>query len=180
MSILLVALDEDLMPALIHRLTGQGDEVRVIEAEQSASDRWRSLGAHVASGPQWDADLVERAAQNVRTIVVGDRHDRDHTELMEALVEGGGLASSDMRLVVVGDVLPPALSALRGSKLEYVILGSVVRRGLLGRKLRVPPERLAEAVDAADDLAGHPRLELDLGDASAWRELKLPLETREE
>jgi hypothetical protein len=176
MSILLVALDEDLMPALIRRLTGQGDEVRVIEAKESMSDRWRTLGAHVASGPQWDADLVERAAQNVRTIVVGDRHDRDPTELMEALVEGGGLASPDMRLVVVGHVQARAMSTLRESELEYVILGSVTRRGLLGRKVRVPAERLAKAVDAADDLAGDPRLELDLWDESAWRELKLPLE----
>jgi hypothetical protein len=176
MSILLVALDEDLMPSLIGRLTEQGDEVRVIEADESAADCWRSLGAHVASGPQWDADLVERAAQNVRTIVVGDRHDRDPTELMEALVEGGALASPDMRFVVVGQVRPPALAALRDSELEYVILGSVTRRGLLGRRRGVPPERLAEAVDAADDLAGDPRLELDLGEESAWRELKLPFD----
>ncbi len=81
----------------------------MIEADEPAADRWRSLGAHVASGPQWDADLVERAAQNVRTIVVGDRHDRDPTELMEALVEGGCLASPDMRLVVVGQVSAPGL-----------------------------------------------------------------------
>jgi hypothetical protein len=173
MSVLLVGLAEDLMPPLIRRLTEQGDEVRVLEADETATDRWRSLGAHVASGPQWDADLIERAAQNVRTIAVGDRHDRDPTELMEALVEGGELASRDMRLVVVGDVLPRALAVLRDSKLEYVILGSPVRRRLLGRRPSVSPERLAEAVDAADDLAGDPRLELDLGDERAWRELKL-------
>ena len=173
MSILLVGLAEDLMPPLIRRLTEQGDEVRVLEADAIASDRWRSLGAHVASGPQWDADLIERAAQNVRTIAVGDRHDRDPTELMEALVEGGELASRDMRLVVVGDVLPRALSVLRDSKLAYVILGPPARRRLLGRRPSLPPERLAEAVDAADDLAGEPRLELDLGDERAWRELKL-------
>ena len=175
MSILLVALDEDLMPALIRRLIEQGDEVRVLD-DVELSDRWRSLGAHVASGPQWDADLIERAAQNVRTIVVGDRHDREPADLMEALVEGGVLASPDMRLVVVGDVVPKALTSLRDSKIEYVILGSVKRRGLLGRRTRVPPERLAEAVDAADDLAGDPRMELDLSDESAWRELKLSIE----
>jgi hypothetical protein len=173
MSILLVGLAEDLMPPLIRRLTEEGDEVRVLEADEIASDRWRSLGAHIASGPQWDADLIERAAQNVRTIAVGDRHDRDPTELMEALVEGGELASRDMRLVVVGDVLPRALSVLRDSKLDYVILGPPARHRLLGRRSSLPPERLAEAVDAADDLAGEPRLELDLGDERAWRELKL-------
>jgi hypothetical protein len=175
-SILLVGLDEDLMPALIRRLIEQGDEVRVLDNSERMSDRWRSLGAHVASGPLWDADLIERAAQNVRTIVVGNRHDREPAELMEALVDGGVLASPSMRIVVVGDVAPRALASLRDSKLEYVILGSVERRGLLGRRSRVPPERLAEAVDAADDLAGGPRLDLDLGDEGAWRELKLSSE----
>jgi hypothetical protein len=178
MSILLVGLAEDLMPPLIRRLTEQGDEVRVLEADEIASDRWRTLGAHIASGPQWDADLIERAAQNVRTIAVGDRHDRDPTELMEALVKGGELASRDMRLVVVGDVLPRALSVLRDSKLDYVILGPPARHRFLGRRPSLPPERLAEAVDAADDLAGEPRLELDLGDQRAWRELKLSFDER--
>ena len=173
MSILLIGLDEDVMPALIGRLTAQGDEVRVLEVAEATSERWRSLGAHIASGPQWDADLIERAAQNVRTIVVGENHDRDPVELMDALVEGGGFASREMRLVVVGELQPRPLSALRESKLEYVILGSVVRRGLLGRRPKLAPEQLAEAVDAADDLAGHPRLELHLGDDRAWRELKL-------
>ena len=173
MSILLIGLDKDVMPALISRLTAQGDEVRVLEADEGASDRWRSLGAHIATGPQWDADLIERAAQNVRTIVVGEHHDRDPVELMDALVEGGGFASGEMRLVVVGELPPRALSALRGSKLEYVILGSTMRRGLLGRKPTVIPEQLAEAVDAADDLAGSPRLELNLSHERSWRELKL-------
>lgn len=171
MSILLIGLEEDVMPALIRRLTEQGDEVRVLEVDVK-SDRWRSLGAHIASGPQWDADLIERAAQNVRTIVVGEHHDNDPVELMEALVEGGGLASREMRLVIVGEAPRPALETLRESKLDYVVLGAV-RRGLLGRKARLAPEQLAEAVDAADDLAGSPRLELDLSDEGAWRELKL-------
>jgi hypothetical protein len=166
-------LDEEVMRALIGRLTAQGDEVRVLEADDAASDRWRSLGAHIASGPRWDADLIERAAQNVRTIVVGEHHDRDPGELMSALVEGGGFASSAMRLVVVGRLPPPALSALTESKLEYVRLDSAGRRGLFGRRARLTPDMLAEAVDAADDLAGSPRLELDLSDERAWRELKL-------
>ena len=173
MSILLIGLGEDVMPALISRLIAQGDEVRVLEVDEAASDRWRSLGAHIASGPQWDADLIERAAQNVRTIVVGEYHDRDPVELMDALVEGGGFASNEMRVVIAGELQTRALSALRESKLEYVVLGITVRRGLLGRRRTVNPEQLAEAVDAADDLAGNPRLELNLGDDRAWRELKL-------
>ena len=173
MSILLVGLGDDLLPPLIHRLTEQGDEVRVLEAGEEGGDRWRSMGAHVATGPRWDADLIERAAQNARTIVVGDRHERDPIELMDAVIEGGGFASREMRLVIVGEPQPPALDALRASKLAFVVLGRAKRRGLLGRRPSLAPEALAEAVDAADDLAGDPRLELDLGEPEAWRELRL-------
>lgn len=173
MSILLIGLDEELMPVLIRRLMTEGDEVRVLEADAEASDRWRALGAHIASGPQWDADLIERAAQNTRTIVVGDRHAQKSAELMEALVEGGGFASREMRLVVVGDLGPRELNILRDSKLDYVVLGSVRRRGLLGKRSAPTPEQLAVAIDAADDLAGHPKLELDLRDELAWQELRL-------
>jgi len=172
MSILLVGLGDDLLPSLIRRLTEQGDEVRVLEAGEEGGGRWSSMGAHVASGPRWDADLVERAAQNVRTIVVGDSHDRDPVELMDAVIEGGGFASREMRLVVLGEPQPRALDALRASKLAFVVL-KPKRRGLLGRGSALPPEALAEAVDAADDLAGDPRLELDLGEPDAWRELRL-------
>jgi hypothetical protein len=80
--------------------------------------------------------------------------------------------------VVVGPVHPQARAALRGSKLEYVILGAVERRRLLGRRPRLSSEKLAEAVDAADDLAGNPRLELDLTDERAWTELKLSFDDR--
>jgi hypothetical protein len=173
LSVLLIGLDRELVPVLIRRLTSEGDEVRVLAHEDETDDRWRSLGAHIASGPLWDADLIERAAQNVRTIVVGDRHGEDPSELMAALIEGGGLASRTMRLVFVGDPVPGPLNLLRESKLEHVVLGSIDRRTLLGRRARLPLERVAEAVDAADDLAGHPRLELKLGEESAWRELRL-------
>jgi hypothetical protein len=75
----------------------------------------------------------------------------------------------------VGELQPRALSTLRESKLEYILLGSVVRRGLLGRRrASLTPEQLAAAVDAADDLSGGPRLELNLDDERAWRALKLP------
>ncbi|MGH2749957.1 MAG: hypothetical protein ACRDK3_03665 [Actinomycetota bacterium] len=176
MSILLIGLDEDLMPVLIRRLMNEGDEVRVLDADAEATDCWRALGAHIASGPLWDADLIERAAQNVRTIVVGERHTQEPAELMEALVEGGGFASRAMRLVFVGDPGSQELDVLRASKLDYVVLGSVRRRRLLARGSALTLERLAEAIDAADDLAGHPRLELDLSDELAWRELRLQSE----
>jgi hypothetical protein len=172
-SVLLLGLDPVLMPVLIRRLTSEGDEVRVLETEEDPSERWRALGAHIASGPQWDADLIERAAQNVRTIVAGERHGKDPAELMAALIEGGGHASRTMRLVFVGGLQPRPLSLLRDSQLEHVVLDQVARRTLLGKRKALAPERLAEAIDAADDLAGHPRLELDLSGEPAWRALRL-------
>jgi hypothetical protein len=172
-SVLLLGLDPELMPVLIRRLTSEGDEVRVLERDEDPSGDWRSLGAHIASGPQWDADLIERAAQNVRTIVIGDRHEKDPAELMAALIEGGGHASRTMRLVFVGEPEPEPLKALREADLQFVILGSPTRRGLLGRKPSIGPQHLAEAIDAADDLAGSLRLELNLRDEQAWRKLML-------
>ena len=62
MAVLLIGIDVELGTALIQRLRAQGDEVRVLEEQSPAAARWRSLGAHVASGPESDADLIERAA----------------------------------------------------------------------------------------------------------------------
>lgn len=175
MSILLIGLDEERTPTLIQRLIAQGDEVRVLEDDEVKADRWRALGAHIASGPLWDADLIERAAQNVRTIVVGERHARDPAELMDAVVTGGAFAARDMRVVLVTeDAGAPEKAALRESALPHVVLGVPSRRGLTGKRRMVAPEALAEAIDAADDLAGEPRLELDLSNPRAWADLKLP------
>jgi hypothetical protein len=173
-SILLIGLSEELTEELVKRLVNEGDEVRVLEDSDDNAESWRMLGAHIAHGPRWDADLIERAAQNVRTIVVGEHHIHDPTELMDEVVTGGGFASKDMRIVLVGDDLEvPGLRRLRESSLAYVAMGVATKRSLLGRR-RVPePATLAEAIDAADDLAGEPRLELDLGDEQAWSELKL-------
>ena len=174
MSILLIGLHEELTGVLVSRLIGEGDEVRVLEDSDESADEWRRLGAHIAQGPMWDADLIERAAQNVRTIVVGEHHRHDPTELMEAVVTGGGFASKDMRIVLVGDDLGvPAIGRLRESQLTYVALGVATRRSLLGKRRAPAPAVLAEAIDAADDLAGEVRLELDLADEQAWSELKL-------
>jgi len=174
MSLLLIGLDEALMPALIARLIAQGDEVRVLEDDDEAADGWRALGAHIASGPRWDEDLIERAAQNVRTIVLGERHEQDPAELIAAVVVGGGFAARDMRIVMVADKANPEILRIVGdSGLDYVSLVVPSRRGLRGKRRVLAPDSLAEAVDAADDLAGSPKLELDLGDEPAWQELKL-------
>lgn len=170
---LLVGLDEDLLPALIRRLTEQDDEVRILEADPELSERWRELGAHIASGATWDADLIERAAQNVRTIVVGGRSPVPRVDLLGAVVEGGRFAAREMRVVWVGASTGETMGALRESSLEFVALISP-RPRLLSRKHKLAPEDLAEAIDAADDLAGHPRLELDLGAPEGWAALRLP------
>ena len=173
MAVLLIGLDEELGTALIRRLRAQDDEVRVIEESPSAAARWKSLGAHVASGPEWDADLIERAAQNVRTIVVGPAHRRTPSTLMEAVIAGGEHATPGMRVVVFGSNIDDGVvAALRASVLDYVILLTPLK-GLLTRRSKVSPDALAQAIDAADDLAGSPRLELDLGDVSAWEALKV-------
>ena len=171
MAVLLIGIDEELGTALVRRLRDQDDEVRVLEESRAASEHWRALGAHVASGPEWDADLIERAAQNVRTIVVGPAHRRAPSTLIDAVITGGGYAAPGMRLVVFGPEIDERVrEALRSSVLDYVIL-KTSGRGILGRRSKVAPDVLAEAIDAADDVAGSPRLELDLSDPRALEEL---------
>jgi hypothetical protein len=172
MSVLLIGLGKELTPVLVTRLVAEDDEVRVLERNEDVTNEWRDLGAHIAGGPRWDADLIERAAQNVRTIVVGEAHDEDPRELMEAVVGGGGFASRTMRIVLIGEPGEAVLDIVRASSLEHVVLG-VARRGLLGRKPAIDPSQIAEAIDAADDLAGNPHLELDLATPDAWRTLRL-------
>ena len=152
MSILLVGADGDVGEAVVARLVQQGDEVRVIETDERASDRWRALGAHVARGAADDADLVERAAQNVRTVVVLGEID------VRPVVQGAAAAGVD-RLVLTrpaGDATDVADCGL-----DYVVL--VVPRTRLVRRRAVAAGALAEAIDAADDLAGNPKIVVDLG-----------------
>ncbi len=92
---------------------------------------------------------------------------------MEAVIAGGGNATPGMRVVIFGpDLDQRVLGALRSSVLDYVVLMTPAK-GLLGKRSKVSTGALAEAIDAADDLAGSPRLELDLSDASAWDALRL-------
>jgi nucleoside-diphosphate-sugar epimerase len=164
MSVLLVGLAGDSGEAIIRRLISQGDEVRVIESNGTAGDRWRSLGAHVARRESDMADLVERAAQNVRTVVIGEEADVD------AVVAGAEAARVE-RVVLFG-VHPayPALEAVRRSHIQHVVLSTGRRRVLGGG---IGDEALAEAIDAADDIGGQPRLELNLSEGDAWTALGL-------
>lgn len=166
MSVLLVGVGGSLRAVLAARLIAQGDEVRAIEFDPDAGEELRSMGVHIARGNYLDADLVERAAQNVRTIVVFE----PGPEMMEAVVEGARFARVD-RLVLCGERIPDlASNVLRASKIDHVILSTPPRKLFKGA---LPDDKVAEAIDAADDLAGNPRLELDLSDAISWAKLKL-------
>lgn len=169
MSVLLVGITGSRGEAIVRRLVAQGDEVRVVEGDPDAGERWRSLGAYVARRDDDMADLVERAAQNVRTIVIGDvlAHDRDD---VRAIVTGASAARVE-RIVLYGTPASGAtLAAVREFPSQHVVL-STGRKRLLGGGL--DDEALAAAVDAADDIAGEPRLELDLSDPDAWPSLGL-------
>jgi hypothetical protein len=153
-SVLLVTPPASIGSAVIERLLAQGDEVRVV-GDGIGSQEWRRLGAHVATGDP-DADLIERAGQGARTVVV---FDEPYPEVIEA-----ARAARIERLVSVTQRLTPqAKSELDASGLSYVLL--LWRKRTLRQ---ISSKDIAEAVDAADDLAGDVKLELDLTDPNAW------------
>lgn len=165
MSVLLVGTSGEVAVAVVERLVAQGDDVRVVEPEPDAAPRWRALGAHVARGRADDADLLERAAQNVRTIVV-----LDADPPFDAIVEAA-LKASVGRIVWLARRGRPELARLRAEGLDYVAI-EVPKKGWR-RKDGVAPAAVAEVIDAADDLAGNPRLEVDLAEAEGWTRLGL-------
>lgn len=150
----------------MRRLISQGDEVRVIEDEGDASERWRSLGAHIAR-PDYDmADLVERAAQNVRTLVIGDGVGPD-TDNLRMIVEGARLANVERIVLYAPRPAASLVDVIKASRLQYLVLATGGGKRVLGRG-GIGAEDLAEAVDAADDIGGVRRLELDLADPQSW------------
>ena len=167
MSILLTGLDDELAAAIAERLIAQEDEVRIILSDTEDRESWREQGVHVATGDLGDEDFVWRACGGVRTVVAAASTVAG--EAGELLVTGARRAGVD-RFVVVGESLP-ALSALDAVDVDRVIL-RLPRRGLL-RRISVAPADIAAAVDAADDLAGSPRLDLDLSNKASWIELRL-------
>ena len=166
MSVLIVGLDDDVAEALVRRLVDEGDEARVVVADRSDAPRWRALGAYVAFGDALDDDLVERASYGARTIALGDG-----AALAPALA-GAQRAGADRVVLCRADVDDGDRRALEGSGMDFVVL-LVPRRRRLVRRGRVAPVDVARAIDAADDLAGSPRVELDLGDDAAWERLGL-------
>jgi hypothetical protein len=166
---LLVGLPEELATATIYRLIAQGDEVRYLAANARAGEFARKLGAFVAVGSPSDFDLTERATQNVRTVVFGEA--ASGAEEVEGLLFGGKNAGVG-RWIYVAPVVDPAITgALRDSGKEFVTFATGRKTLLRGRAPSV--EKVAEAIDAADDLAGEPKLELDLRDTESWVALKL-------
>jgi uncharacterized protein YbjT (DUF2867 family) len=173
LSVLIVGGAEEVVGAVIQRLVSVGDDVRVVENDARLGEAWRSLGAHVARGEPLDADLFERAAQHCRTLVLIE-DGSIIPEAMEDALEGASLARVERTVLLAARRSPQASEALRTTTMEYVLLTAGARKGLLRRPAwSVAPGRLAEAIDAADDIGGEVRLELDLSDAAAWAELGL-------
>ena len=150
MSVLLAGLEPELVAAVTRRLAAEGDQVRVVAP---AGETYP--GAHVATGEPGDDDLVERAAQGARTIVAG-------ADGRAAALAGAARAGVDRAVLIDGDAdeVPESMSwVLLVTKRRF-------RRG-------VGTADVAEAVDAADDMAGEPRLVADLTTDEGWRALRL-------
>jgi hypothetical protein len=157
---------------LISRLVAQEDEVRVVEDEPERAAVWRELGAYVALG-EWEEDLIERAAQNARTMVIFDTAPSLEPWLIEQLVTGARLAGVDRVVLCTPKAGWGEGPPLERSTLEYIVLETGKQRGLFGRRGPVSPEHLAVAIDAADDVAGEFHTVLDLTKEKSWRTLGL-------
>lgn len=167
MSVLLIHLDPALANVLTERMVRQGDEVRWLGDEKQAEHQ-QGLGAFIARGDAADDDLIWRTSLGVRTIVLtGDRS----PEELSALIKGAKAAEVGRLICISPELSPRVHDALSDSGLEYVLLlaggGSwLARRG-------VAPPDLAEAVDAADDLAGPLYEVFDLTEDEGWGRLRL-------
>lgn len=171
MSILIVEPDDSLGPVLVTRLISEGDEVRVLIQDRAGTPRWQALGAFVAIGDALDADLVERACQNVRTLVVVFPGRKRSASLLHVLLAGAGAAGTGRVVVCTADPPAEVVTVLEASELDYVILNAG-RRGFLPK--RGPDmDTLAAAVSAADDLVNHPRMVVDLTRPEGWAALKM-------
>jgi hypothetical protein len=164
-SVLLVGNGGELAALVADRMLAQGDEVRAVATEGDL-ETLASKGVHIARGPFFDADLVERAAQNVRTVVLFDTTG----EVARDTIEGARAARVDRIVQCSTSVSEPVRVALRDSGLEYVVL-QMPRKGRFRKG--VPDDAVAEVIDAADDMGGRLRLELDLNERDAWEMLKV-------
>jgi hypothetical protein len=169
-SIVLVGPTGPLGDTVFDRLNEQGDAIRVIVEDETSGAKWKQRGAFVAVAKEWDADLIERASYEARTIVVFPQETRDESELLEEVATGAGVTSVDRVIVIRSEA--SVLKPLVGARVDHVVLGTG-KRSLLRRGKPVDDDVIARAVDAADDLDGKPRLVVDLTKASGIRALGL-------
>ncbi|MDQ3646042.1 MAG: hypothetical protein M3345_03805 [Actinomycetota bacterium] len=172
MSVLLIGLDPPVCAALIDRLIDQDDEVGVVEDDPQLTALWRETRAHVAQGDPADLDLIQRAATHARTIIVGERVQAGPQRVAETAMQAALRGGLDARVVVLASASGRA-PRLHPEGVEVLVL--TYRKMGLDRLLsRTPsPSKLAEALDAADDIAELPGDHLDLGERSSWEALGL-------
>ncbi|MEA2516214.1 MAG: NmrA-like family [Actinomycetota bacterium] len=166
MSILLADPDETLGSAITELLLSEGDEVRVLARQ--AGD-WKERGAFVAVGDVMDADLVERACMNVRTIVFTFPGRSIPLSVLTTAIPAAAKAGTDRVVVCAANPDDATALLLESTGLDYVVIGTG-RRGFVPKKA-VEPNDVARAVSAADDLAGEPRLVVDLTTDEGWARL---------
>jgi len=172
-SLLLIGLPETFAAKLVQRLREEGDEVRLLLREGSGAEPWKKLGAFVATGEAGDADLIERAATNVRTIVLGEETASLSMEELGELLAGARKAAVGRVVVCQAQPDPGLVEVLRSWGVEFVVL-TTAKKPLVGKaRTRIPISKLSEAVDAADDIAGRIQAELDLTIPKAWKVLKV-------
>lgn len=153
---------------LVARLVAAGDQVRVLlrdAGDEGVVEGLREEGVHVAFGDASNGDLLERAAQGCRSIVLFD----PPGDLMDKALEASRFAHVE-RLIVCAR-RERDIEALQDGKTGYVwLMGrpkGIVRGGVTWGDY-------AAAIDAADDLAGDVRLDLDLAVPESWTALGLP------
>ena len=166
MSILLIDPEPALGRVILEHLLAEGDEVRVLVNE--AAD-WKTRGAFVAVGDPMDPDLVERACTNVRTVVFASTTRAIPVSKLAAAVPAALKAGTDRVVLCVPSGETAAQGWLDAVDTCYAILVTG-KRGFLPRK-SVDPKDVARAVSAADDLAGKPKLVVDLTDDAEWSKL---------
>jgi hypothetical protein len=171
-SVLIVAGDPQIEGLLAKRLVAEGDVVGVVVESDGMAEQFDVGAAHLAVGSRTDEDLIERAAMHARTIVVYEETGQPaYREIVTAAVAAAERLDG-VRMVMWGpEHSREAVESVRLSGLPYVI----IRTGKLRSRLRrtIPAEAVVEAIDAADDLAGDVRLEVDLARAEDWVRLKL-------
>lgn len=160
MSVVVVASHAAVDDLLIGRLAAQGDVVGLV-VEEDAGPRPEDGPAHVARGSTTDDDLIERAALHARTIVVHEDRGRPAQLDVVRAVVAAAVRLGGVRVVVWGARHSrETMEILESSGLSFVAITTGRLRG--GFRRGVPLEAVVEAIDAADDLAGDPRLHVDL------------------